>query len=201
MAYEYPKHCLCMIKIKQEFDPSTSEVVVNLQTVLVHEYPGVLEETWKASGIPESRYLVKAPGEIELRVKANSLSSSTERSLVSMSKDADQAILRFLLEFVSKSIREKVLGLEIIPLTGYPVEDIQGDVKKAVEAHRSLCVISDYQDYLESADKNPLLVRYNQVILPYGTDEYCNAVLSCVSGDLEGLKEQVSGKLRVSGWS
>ena len=72
------------------------------------------------------------------------------------------ALQRILNNFVNVALRKELKTTEFIPLRGYPVESLQKDIVAAVKGKRKLCIIGDYQEYLDSNDKK--VFEYHQCI-------------------------------------
>lgn len=109
-----------------------------------------------------------------------------------------QALYSVLNSFTRVAIRKELKTTEFIPLNGYPVEDLQNDIKAAVKGKRKLCIIDDYSEYLQKQKDHNLV--YHQYIVDYGTDEYANAVLMIIDGDLESLRKIYTPKLVKTEW-
>ena len=109
-----------------------------------------------------------------------------------------QALYNVLNSFTRVAIKKELKTTEFIPLNGYPVEDLQNDIQAAVRGKRKLCIINDYSEYLEKQRDHNLV--YHQYIVEYGTNEYADAVLMILDGNMDKLREIYTPKLVKTEW-
>lgn len=109
-----------------------------------------------------------------------------------------RALYSVLNSFTRVAIKKELKTTEFIPLNGYPVENLKEDIQAAVKGKRKLCIINDYSEYLEKQKDHNLV--YHQYVIEYGTDEYANAVLMILDGDMDRLKEIYTPKLVKTEW-
>lgn len=109
-----------------------------------------------------------------------------------------KALYSVLNSFTRVAIKKELKTTEFIPLNGYPVENLKEDIQAAVKGKRKLCIINDYSEYLEKQKDHNLV--YHQYVIEYGTDEYANAVLMILDGDMDQLKEIYTPKLVKTEW-
>ena len=102
-------------------------------------------------------------------------------------------------EFSSDCFKKIMGKTEIIPLKGYGIDNIIIDIKTALEKKRDICIIKDYQDYLDG--KNIFSDGLDIAIYKYMSDEYCNIVIECVGKQsLSGLKKLTEKNLKKPEW-
>lgn len=102
-------------------------------------------------------------------------------------------------EFSSDCIKKIMGRTEIIPLKGYGIDDIINDIKTALEKKRDICIIRDYQDYLNG--KNIFSDGLDIAVYKYMSDEYCNIVVECVGKkSLPGLRKLTEKDLKKPEW-
>ncbi len=102
-------------------------------------------------------------------------------------------------KFSSDCIKKIMGRTEIIPLKGYGIDDIVNDIKTAIEKKRDICIIRDYQDYLDG--KNIFSDGLDIAIYKYMSDEYCNVVVECAGKrSLSGLKKLTEKDLNKPEW-
>lgn len=108
--------------------------------------------------------------------------------------------LTSVVNMFSSDCIKKIMGkTEIIPLKGYSIIDIAEDVRNAISNKRDICIIRDYQDYLDG--KNIFSDGLEIAIYKYLSDTYCNIAIECVSNhSLKGLKKLTEGDLKVPEW-
>lgn len=109
-----------------------------------------------------------------------------------------KALYNVLNSFTRVAIKKELKTTEFIPLNGYPVENLKEDIQAAVKGKRKLCIINDYSEYLEKQKDHTLV--YHQYVIEYGTDEYANAVLMILDGNMDQLKEIYTPKLVKTEW-
>lgn len=109
-----------------------------------------------------------------------------------------KALYNVLNSFTRVAIKKELRTTEFIPLNGYPVEDLQKDIRAAVKGKRKLCIIKDYSEYLEKQKDHNLV--YLQYIVEYGTNEYADAVLMILDGDMDSLRKIYTPKLVRTEW-
>ncbi len=108
------------------------------------------------------------------------------------------ALQRILNSFVNVALKKELNSTEFIPLNGYPIESLQEDIVAAVKAKRKLCIIGEYQEYLDSNAKN--VFAYHQQMVEYGTEEYADAVVLIKEGNLDELRKIYKPKLIFVEW-
>lgn len=114
-------------------------------------------------------------------------------------KDIIDELTTVVNTFSSDCIKKIMGSTEIIPLKGYSIENIAEDIKKAIDNKRDICIIRDYQDYLDG--KNIFTDGLEIAIYKFMSDMYCNIAIECVSGrSLKGLKKLTEKDLKVPEW-
>lgn len=112
--------------------------------------------------------------------------------------EALRTLYSVLNSFIRVAIKKELKSTEFIPLNGYPLADLQSDIKQAVKGKRKLCIIRDYKEYLERKEDKDL--TYNQYMVYYGTSEYADVVLMILDGDLDKLNDIYIPKLVKTEW-
>lgn len=100
--------------------------------------------------------------------------------------------------FTNKALNYELLHTEFIPLSGYPLKDLQEDVKKSVSGKRNLCVLKTYDEYLKSEKDHKY--EFNQLMVDYGTNDWADIVLLILDGDMDALREMCSHRLKLEEW-
>ncbi len=95
---------------------------------------------------------------------------------------------------------KKVMGkTEIIPLKGYDIDSIATDIQTATEKGRDICIIKDYQDYLDG--KNIFTDGLEIAIYPYLSDMYCNIVIEgTINRSIKNIKKLTEKDLKIPEW-
>ena len=116
--------------------------------------------------------------------------------------DADSSgvmsLFKVLNSFVNSAIKKELKITEFIPLSGYPVEDLQKDIVAAVEGKRNLCIIGEYSEYLEKQKSGNF--SYHQYMIDYGTEEYVDVAILLKEGKLDELRKLYEPKLVYTEW-
>lgn len=100
--------------------------------------------------------------------------------------------------FVNSAIKKELKITEFVPLNGYPVENLQEDIKAAVKAKRNLCIIGEYDEYLEKQKTGDF--AYHQYMIDYGTEEYADAAVLISEGNMDELQKLYKPKLTYTEW-
>jgi hypothetical protein len=108
------------------------------------------------------------------------------------------SLFKVLNSFVNSAIKKELRITEFIPLHGYPVEDLQTDIEAAVKAKRNLCIIGEYEEYLERQRSGNF--SYHQYMIDYGTEEYVDAAILIKDGKLDELRKLYEPKLVYTEW-
>ena len=107
--------------------------------------------------------------------------------------------MKTVYNFVIGAIRHEYKKTEFIPLEGYPIENMQKEVPEAVKNKRRLCIIKDYDEFL-NAEKTSKPI-YHQYIIEPGSSEYADVVIMIYKGDLEQIRKIYKDKLKLEDWS
>lgn len=113
-----------------------------------------------------------------------------------------EAIIDITNRFTRVALKKILSTTEFCPILdfsgGYSFEELQEDVKIATKNKRDILVIDSYENYKSGTIGNKY--EFNQYSIPYGTDEYCNFVLSVIRGDIRELQKEYKPKLAYSVW-
>ena len=101
-------------------------------------------------------------------------------------------------KFEKCALKKELNTTEFIPLDGYPVENLKEEILSCIKDKRRLCIIKDYQEYLNMEETGKYV--FNQYVVEYDTDEYANAVLFIRNGDFDKLREIYESKLVLTDW-
>ena len=102
-------------------------------------------------------------------------------------------------KFTAHALRYELEHTEFIPLSGYPLKNLKEDIKTSVSKKRNLCVLEDYEEYLRMEAEHKYI--FTQVYCDYGTDEWADVVLDILSDDIEGLKNRLQPKMKLTEWN
>lgn len=189
------------MKLQPGFNPEENRVTINVETnLLVKYYQNFVGLVKSTEGVP-SGINVKRCGsnvaEVSFPVGDDARKTETGVAIDSRKMEKIQDVIN---DFVNSALRHELKRTEFIPLTGYPLEDLQNDVKNASKAKRNLCIIGDYDEYLRM--EKDRLYEFHQIILEHGTSEWADAILMILEGNkgLEELKKIYEPKLDFVCW-
>ncbi len=194
-----------MIETKTYYDHESGNLTIEYKNNLLKDYSDILAKVFieeKTNGdLPAlSKIEHLAPNRINLVVNIGDIAQEVSNNQLKIPEDTAKSINRVFNRFAQEAIREKSMKFEIIPLKNYDVADIQKDIKAMVENNRDLCVISDYQDYLDSKSKPAESASFVQAEFKYLSDDYCNIVIAASEGDMTEVNALVKGKLKKTDW-
>ena len=108
------------------------------------------------------------------------------------------SLFKVLNSFVNSAIKKELKITEFIPLSGYPIEDLQKDIVAAVKGKRNLCIIGEYSEYLERQKSG--VFSYHQYMIDHGTEEYVDVAILIKEGKLDELRKLYQPKLVYTEW-
>lgn len=116
------------------------------------------------------------------------------------------SVMGIIRRFVIGSLKYRTKRTEFCPILDfkggkpgeYSFEQLQKDVEAAVKAKRSLTLIDTYQSYLNN--QKEMKYVFNQYVVEYGTNEYCDVVILIQQGKLGELQKLYKGKLKTTNW-
>lgn len=197
------------MKFTQTFNPENNKVVFILETNLLIRYFSNLK------GLVESDKDVPSDIEVEQRNSNTALisfSPGPESGGVQKIGDKDsssyriaidskkvESINRVLNKFTRCALKKELMSTEFIPLKGYPEENLKEEIIAALKGKRRLCILKDYDEYLNMQEKEQYL--FHQYILEYGTNEYIDAILYIRNGNIKKIRELYNDKLVLTDWN
>ena len=193
------------MNIVSGFDPESNMVILNITSNIISDY------YYNFAGLIKSN--PSSPQGIKVSKKGNNtamiqfpLPKEAKIKRIDDTKAAvsvDMGNLSYIInEAVKDALRYKVRHTEFLPLSGYPLEDLQIDVKNAISNKRNFCILRDYQEYLDSGSSKDSISKYrfNQYYVNYGTSEYSDIAISIINGEMEELINQNSPKIEFQDW-
>lgn len=197
------------MKFTQTFNPDNNKVVFIFETNLLNRYFPNLK------GLVENDKDVPSDIEVEQRNSNTALISfspgpesgnvqKTESNgggayRIAIDSRKVESINKVLNKFTRCALKKELSTTEFVPLTGYPEENLKEEIIGALKGKRKLCILRDYDEYLNMQDKE--LYVFHQYILEYGTNEYVDAVLYIRNGKLSKLRELYSDRLVLTDWN
>lgn len=196
------------MKFTQTFNPDNNKVVFILETNLLNKYfsnlkglvendkdvPSDVEVEQKNSN---TAFISFSPGP-ESNVQKNEENSGGYFKVAIDSRKL-KSINKVLNKFTRCALKKELSTTEFVPLNGYPEENLKEEIIGALKGKRKLCILRDYDEYLNMQDKE--LFVFHQYILEYGTNEYVDAVLLIRNGNFKKLRELYSDKLVLTDWN
>ena len=184
------------MKINQEFDKDNLMLSIEVQSNLLKKYyPNLVGLLSKEQTVPEGYSISQvAPGVAKILIPITTI----DREREAFGFDAG-SVFEVINKFANAALKYELEHTEFIPLSGYPVSNLQEDIKVSVRNKRNLCVLKEYSEYLRmEAEKK---FQFTQVILDYGTQDWADAVLDVIDGRLDVLTERLSPRLKLTDWS
>jgi hypothetical protein len=193
-----------MIETKTYYDNESGNLTIEYKNNLLIDYSNILAKIFveeKSIGLPSnSKIEHTAPNRINLVVNVKGRLKEVSEGRLQLPTEIADSVNRVFNKFASEALREKSTSFEIIPLKNYDIENIKKDIKAMVENNRNLCVISDYQDYLDSKSKPAETASFVQAEFKYLSDDYCNIVIAANSGDMTEINAIVKDKMKKTDW-
>lgn len=198
-----------MQKIDFSYDINRKRIIVIYKNNFLIKNKSLLEEVVRSSKLPKNSNVTphqrgekKNMCNIEIPyVPEQSGVINKGNGVISMAIPSN--IINELTDVVNKfstGCVQKVLSTtEVIPLKGYSIDNIIKDIQSAITNQRNICIIRDYQDYLDG--KNIITGEIDIAMYEYMSDKYCNIVVECVCNkSLPGLRKLTKDDLKKPEW-
>ena len=101
-------------------------------------------------------------------------------------------------EFITESLKKKLRSAEFLPLTNYPEERLESDLREALLANRDFYLIDDYSNYLKANSTHSY--EFNQFRAPYRTSDWADIAILIDSGKFDELREIYTSQLENTTW-
>lgn len=187
-----------MIVISTSFNPVDKKFTMLVDTKLVDKYFANLSGLVKKSDeLPNDLMIEKINTKSALITFSVSQPIQNPEDSTKIKPVSD--IMKSVYNFVVGAIRHEYKKTEFIPLEGYPIENMQKEITAAVKNNRRLCIIKDYDEFL-NAEKTSKPI-YHQYIIEPGSSEYADVVIMIYKGDLEQINKIYKNKLKLEDWS
>jgi hypothetical protein len=196
------------MKLTPSFDYEEKKVLFIVETNLLNRYFANLEGlvkkelhivqediavTQRSSNVAVISFSVNSSG-----VSERERGESGKDVFIRIDGNTANKLHNVLNKFEKCALKKELSTTEFIPLTGYPIENLKEEILTCIEGKRKLCIIKDYQEYLDMEKTGKYI--FHQSIVEYGTDEYADAVLFIRSGNFDKLKELYESKLVLTDW-
>ena len=179
------------MKFSHKINPESGEVVMTMETNLLKRY------YLNLYGLIE-KYKDSLQG-LKIKKETDNKASLYFAPMVNPQKDVITKLNKILNTFVNSGLKKELKTTEFIPLEGYSISNMQDEILNAVKGKRKLCIIKDYQEFLDSGTKKGNYM-FHQYMIEYGTDEYYNAVILISGGDFDTLTKMYKPKLKLESW-
>jgi len=187
-----------MIVISTSFNPVEKKFTILLDTKLVDKYfANLFGLVKKTDELPSDVMVEKINNKNALITFSINQSIDSPENIKDI-KSVDN-LMRTLYNFSVGAIRHEYKKTEFIPLEGYPIENMQKEITAAVKNKRRLCIIKDYDEFL-NAEKTSKPI-YHQYMIEPDSSEYADVVIMIYKGDLEQLNKIYKNKLKLEDWS
>lgn len=194
-----------MLEFQHGFDPESKMIVINVKTNLLSKYyPNFKGLFDNADDLPNGTKIERV-GESMASIifpipesASISVDKKSGTGSVALETGATENIYNTVNKFVNSAIRSELRKTEFLPLSGYPLEDLQNDVKAGVGAKRRFCILGSYQEYLDMQSEGKY--EFTQAMIDYGTPEYADIAVMVMSGEMEELKKLMEPRLKKEDW-
>jgi len=189
-----------MIVISTSFNPVDKKFSMLLDTKLINNYFANLSGlVKKVDELPNDIVIEKVNFKTALiTFSVNTPNLNINDNGEFNSKPVSE-LIKTVYNFVIGAIRHEYKKTEFIPLEGYPIEKMQKEIPEAVKNKRRLCIIKDYDEFL-NAEKTSKPI-YHQYIIEPNSSEYADVVIMIYKGDLEQINKIYKNKLKLEDWS
>lgn len=175
-----------MISIEQSYDVEKGALVIIYNNNLLRKHSRILEEEVKnllPSDVTVEKGNTKSTRLITIPQK-NSISQPMPGVMsIALSTDIVSKVDSVFQRFILKASKLEQDTLKVISLDS-SLEDIKKSAEDAVSEKKDICIL---EDYLENENIIINQRGLKEALFKYGTNEYCDIVLSCLSGDKEEL--------------
>lgn len=198
-----------MQKIDFSYDINRKRIIVIFKNNFLIKNKSLLEEVVKSSKLPKNSNVTPHRNGERKNVCNIEIPYTPDQSgvvnkgngVISMAIPSN--IINELTDVVNKfstGCVQKILSTtEIIPLKGYSINNIAKDVQNAIANQRNICIIRDYQDYLDG--KNIITGEIDIAMYEYMSDKYCDIAIECVHNkSLPRLRKLTEGDLKKPEW-
>ena len=189
------------MNIVSGFDPESNTVIINITSNLIGEYYHNLAGLIKNNPSSPQGIEVKKKDEntasVQFPLPKSAMIKKIDDQRAAVSIDL-VGLNNIINKAVNDALKYKLRHTEFIPLHGYPIEDLQKDIKAALENKRNFCILKDYQEYLSSNTNNSY--RFNQYYVNYGTSEYADVAILIINNEMDELVKLIGPKLRLQDW-
>lgn len=196
--------------IKVEINPDAGLFNVTITTPLLEKYYSNLRGmVINEKSVPKNLTIERSgtsTASIQFPIPAGSIVKQNTET-ITVDKDlllngGMSSVLNVTHRFVCAALSAILKNTEFLPFLdfsgGYSFEELQSDVKRAVEAKRDFLMVDTYKNYLEGTKDGGY--RFSQYPVKYGTSEYVDIAILIVSGNLEELRKIYKTKLKLTDW-
>lgn len=192
-----------MIYLKGIYDANSKQMVIEFNNNLIENHFEILKEC-----VEENKSMGSLPSDLEVK------KVSDYRCIISfhidipdtkdgerigrLPKNMTEKISSVIEKFREKAIKKEFMTTEFIPLNGYPLEELQKDIKEAIKNKRNFCVIDKYSDYLKFYKGE--ITKLKQKKLYFLSNEYSDAAIYIYEGNMKKLKEIYKNQLEFVDW-
>ena len=185
------------MKVSNGFDKDKGEITVKIQTNLFKKYynnfVGICKD--RAVEMPEQYKVVQESPDTATISFPLPKDAVVRSNSVGVDLGSLMSVINF---FTGSALRYELEHTEFIPITGYPEEDLQKDIKTSVKNKRNLCILGSYSEYQKMEAEHKY--EFRQTYVTYGTKEWSDTVLMILSGEFDKLREYYEPKLVFTEW-
>lgn len=195
-----------MIYLKGIYDSNSKKMMIEFKNSLLENYfdllencvqehikKGILPKDMEVQNLNDGRCLIMFHIDIP-----ETKGMKDGQRIGALPKNMTERISRVIEEFRTKAMKQEFSSTEFIPLSGYPIESLQKDIKEAIKNKRNFCIIDKYSEYLRFS--NGETTKLNQTKVNYHSNEYSDAAIYIYEGNLKKLKDIYKDKLTLVDW-
>lgn len=192
------------MNLVNSYDQVNDRIVIILESGLIEKYTQNLKRMTKTTKLSLPQDIqVDRTGSKEVHISfprpfGSRMESRGNMTTISLSSPEVLNVNTLINKFISLGLREELRVTEFLPLSEYPLEKLQEDVKEGIKMGRRFCVIPSYTEY----QKKSGIGRYEftQYLSYPGEEDYAEIAILINSGDLLGLSDLVKPKMTYTEW-
>lgn len=192
-----------MIYLKGIYDSNSKQMMIEFKNNLLENHFEVLEEC-----VAENKSLGRLPSDLEVKnlydgrclitFHIDIPDTKEGKRIGKLPKNMTEKISAVIEKFRERAMKKEFMTTEFIPLTGYPLEELQKDIKEAIKNKRNFCVIDKYSEYLKFSKGETTKLKQKKV--EFLSNEYSDAAIYIYEGNLKKLKEIYKNQLETVDW-
>lgn len=189
-----------MIEVKTYYDDNLDRIIIEYKNNLLKRHLDLFKKMVFNAGFPGGTTIEEISdnrSNLIIPYSAPKEDRIVNEQRTRIDEKLAKKIQTTLESFAKEAMNLETRQFEIIPLEGYPVENIKTDVQEAVKEKRNFCVIDHMNSYTNFTRGGWTMT---QATFDYLSDEYCNIAVAANKGDLDEIYQIVKNKLKKTDW-